>query len=46
MKVIAINGSPRKEGNTYALITHVLKEIENEGIETDIIQLAGKKIHG
>ncbi len=46
MKVIAINGSPRQEGNTYALITHVLKEIESEGIETEIVQLAGKKIHG
>jgi multimeric flavodoxin WrbA len=46
MKVIAFNGSPRKEGNTCALITHVLKEIEDEGIETEIIQLAGKKIHG
>lgn len=45
MKVSAMNGSPRKEGNTYTLITHVLKEIESEGIETEIIQLAGKKIH-
>ena len=46
MKVIAFNGSPRKEGNTCALITHVLKELEDEGIETEIIQMAGKKIHG
>ncbi|MEE8399072.1 MAG: flavodoxin family protein [Desulfobacterales bacterium] len=46
MKVVAINGSPRKEGNTFALITHVLNELKSEGIETEIIQLAGKKIHG
>ena len=46
MKVIAFNGSPRKEGNTNALITHVLAEIKAEGIETEIIQLAGKRIHG
>lgn len=46
MKVSAMNGSPGKEGNTYPLITHVLKEIESEGTETEIIQLAGKKIHG
>ena len=46
MKVIAFNGSPRREGNTFTLINYVLKELENEGIETEIIQLAGKKIHG
>jgi len=46
MKVIAFNGSPRQKGNTYTLITYVLKELDGEGIGTGIIQLAGKKIHG
>jgi multimeric flavodoxin WrbA len=46
MKVIAFNGSPRKEGNTAALIKYVLKELEKEGIETEIIQIGGKSIHG
>ena len=46
MKVIALNGSPRKEGNTFTLINYVLKEISAEGIETEVIQLRGKKIHG
>lgn len=45
-KVLAINGSPRKDGNTSILIRLILKELENEGIETEIIQLGGKKIHG
>jgi multimeric flavodoxin WrbA len=45
-KVLAINGSPRKDGNTSILIRHILTELENEGIETEIVQLGGKKIHG
>jgi multimeric flavodoxin WrbA len=46
MKVVAFNGSPRKEGNTAALIKHVLAELEKEGIETEIVQVGGKSIHG
>lgn len=46
MKVIAFNGSPRKEGNTAILIKYVLTELEKEGIETEIIQIGGKSIHG
>jgi multimeric flavodoxin WrbA len=44
--VLAINGSPRKDGNTSILIRHILTELENEGIKTETIQLGGKKIHG
>ncbi len=46
MKVVAFNGSPRKDGNTAALINHVLKELQAEGIETEFIQLGGQQIHG
>ena len=46
MKVVAFNGSPRKEGNTASLIKHVLEELEKEGIETEIVQVGGKSIHG
>lgn len=46
MKVVAINGSPRKNGNTAMLIDTVLAELKKEGIETEQIQLGGKKIHG
>ena len=45
-KVIAINGSARKDGNTAILIRRMLEELENEGIETELVQLAGKKIQG
>jgi len=46
MKVVAFNGSPRKGGNTAILSQQVLVELEKEGIDTELIELAGKKIHG
>ena len=46
MKVIAFNGSAREEGNTAILINYVLRELEKEGIETEVFSLAGKEIHG
>jgi len=46
MKVVAFNGSARKDGNTAILINYVLKELEAEGMETEIVQLAGQEIHG
>jgi multimeric flavodoxin WrbA len=46
MKVVAFNGSARKDGNTALLLRHVLRELESEGIETELIQLAGHVIRG
>ena len=46
MKVVAINGSPRKEGNTYNALKMVEEELESEGISTKIIQIGDKKIQG
>jgi len=46
MKVVAFNGSPRKDGNTTTLINQVLRELDHEGIETEVVQLADKEIHG
>jgi multimeric flavodoxin WrbA len=46
MKVVAINGSARKDGNTAILIQRVLSVLESEGIETELLQLAGEQIHG
>jgi len=46
MKVVAFNGSGRKDGNTAILLNAVLEEISKEGIETELIQLAGKAPQG
>jgi len=37
MKVIAFNGSPRKDGNTFLLISHAFAALEAEGIKTELI---------
>ena len=46
MKVIAFNGSPNKEGNTYHALNIVAGELEKEGIETEIVQVGHKVIRG
>jgi len=46
MKVVAFNGSPRKEGNTAILLNLVLDELRKEGIETELVQLAGETLSG
>ena len=43
MKVIAFNGSGRKNGNTYLLLKTVLEELQQEGIETELVQMAADK---
>src|SRR4030042_1425637 len=44
MKVIGIVGSPRKNGNTELLTRHTLKAIAEEGLDTELIRLAGLEI--
>ena len=46
MKVTAFNGSARKDGNTAKLVRHVFSELEKEGIETELVQLAGERVRG
>ena len=46
MKVIAFNGSPRKDGNTSILIQRLFEPLKAEGIETEVFQLGGTNIHG
>ncbi len=46
MKVVAFNGSARKDGNTALLVRTVFEELEKQGIQTELIQLAGQEIHG
>ncbi|NLM27541.1 MAG: flavodoxin family protein [Clostridiaceae bacterium] len=46
MKVVAFNGSPRVKGNTYILLNTVLKTLEKEGIETELVHVGKRDIHG
>ena len=44
MKVVAFNGSPRAEGNTYQAIAMVAKELKEEGIEVEVVHVGNKMI--
>lgn len=46
MRVVAINGSPHKNGNTYESLAVITKELEKQGIETEIIHVGNKVIRG
>jgi multimeric flavodoxin WrbA len=46
MKVVAFNGSPRAGGNTAQSLKIVLAELGKEGIETELVQLGGKRVFG
>ncbi|HDQ40142.1 MAG TPA: flavodoxin family protein [Desulfonatronum sp.] len=46
MYAVAINGSPRKGGNTETLLRHVLAPLDAAGWETELVQVGGKGIHG
>ncbi len=45
-RVIAINGSPRRNGNTSILLGHIREELENEGISTEEVNLGGGVARG
>ena len=38
MKIVAINGSPRKDGNNAQLLEVVRKEVEAAGVEFEVLQ--------
>lgn len=46
MKVVAVNGSARKGGNTSLLIQAVFGPLRKAGVECELIELAGKDIRG
>jgi len=46
MKVVAINGSPHKEGNTYHALRVVGSKLEENGIEFEFIHVGNKEVRG
>lgn len=46
MKALAINGSPRRGGNTEILLKNVLAPLEAAGWETEFMQIGGRAVHG
>jgi multimeric flavodoxin WrbA len=46
MKVIAFNGSPKKNGNTFQALQIALEEINKEGIQVEMVQVGSQEIKG
>ncbi|HPP86695.1 MAG TPA: flavodoxin family protein [bacterium] len=45
-KVIAVNGSPRYQGNTYVMLNIILEKLKKYGHQVELINIANKKING
>ena len=46
MKVLLVNGSPRKEGNTYTALKECATQLEKNGIEAEIAWIGIKPVRG
>lgn len=46
MKVLIINGSPRKNGNTTVAVNEMVKVFEKEGVETEVVQIGTMVVRG
>jgi multimeric flavodoxin WrbA len=46
MYALAVNGSPRKGGNTQLLLEQVLRELDDAGWETELVKVGGTPIRG
>ncbi len=46
MKMLLINGSPHKNGTTYAALCEIARTLDSEGVEWDIVQVGNLVIRG
>ena len=46
MKVLMINGSPHKQGNTFIALNEIAKQLERQGIESEIVHIGNKAVRG
>ena len=46
MKVLLINGSPRRSGNTFTALSEMAKTLEQQGIEAEVVHIGVKPIRG
>ena len=46
MKVLLINGSPHKQGNTFLALSEAARQLEKNGIETEIVHIGVKPVRG
>lgn len=46
MKVLLINGSPKKNGNTFLALSEIAKTLEDNGITTQILHIGNRAVQG
>lgn len=46
MKVILLNGSANKKGNTFTALSEIACQLKKNGVESEIIQLGNKPVRG
>ena len=46
MKVVLLNGSPHEAGCTFTALSEVAKELNKNGVETEILQLGKNPVRG
>ena len=46
MKVLMINGSPRAKGNTAIALAEIAKQLEKNGVESEIVWIGNKPVRG
>lgn len=46
MKVLLVNGSPRREGNTYLALRQIADVLESQGVDTEIFWIGSEPING
>lgn len=46
MKVLLINGSPHKEGNTYLALSEAAQQLNQQGVETEIVWIGTQPVRG
>ena len=46
MKVLLINGSPHEKGCTYTALSLIAKELNDAGVDTEILHVGGKPVGG
>ena len=45
-KVLLVNGSPHRNGNTFTALSEVAKTLEEEGISSEIVHIGNRPVQG
>ena len=46
MKVLLLNGSANKNGNTFTALSEIAKQLKKNGVESEIMQMGNKPVRG